>query len=309
MPRKRVRRVPRAEEVRRRVPLKRVRRSTPSWHACSGVPHKLYNLLAAEHVRAAREGRADACGADVSQPRYKAFSIIENALGGPIEKLESLLAAADYDVRVARNMWDERRTLAHAAASGGHAHALERLIRAKVDIHQCDRDGMSPAHHAAREGHGAVLRILVDAGANVDTTAALGNFTPVHDAARKGHIQALKVLVDAGADVNTPGGPHYYTPAGSAAFAGHTRVLEILRRAGADLDTADTKQGGTPIWFAAREGHADVVALLVRANVHVPCERDSLNCTCSVSKNKIEVLDSPARMCSYIESFYSEGRD
>ena len=102
------------------------------------------------------------------------------------------------------------------------------------------------------------------------------------------------------------GGPHYCTPAGSAAFAGHTRVLEILRRAGADLDTADTK-GGTPIWFAAREGHADVVALLVRANVHVPCERDSLNCTCrkaSVnlkSKNKIEVLDSPARMCSYIE--------
>ena len=158
---------------------------------------------------------------------------------------------------------------------------------------------MSPAHHAAREGHGAVLRILVDAGANVDTTAALGNFTPTHDAARKGHIQALKVLVDAGADVNTPGGPHYCTPAGSAAFAGHTRVLEILRRAGADLDTADTK-GGTPIWFAAREGHADVVALLVRANVHVPCERDSLNCTCSVSKNKIEVLDSPARMCSYI---------
>ena len=102
----------------------------------------------------------------------------------------------------------------------------------------CDRDGMSPAHHAAREGHGAVLRILVDAGANVDTTAALGNFTPTHDAARKGHIQALKVLVDAGADVNTPGGPHDCTPAGSAAFAGHTRVLEILRRAGADLDTA-----------------------------------------------------------------------
>ena len=70
----------------------------------------------------------------MSQPRYKAFSVIENALGGPIEKLESLLAAADYDVRVARNMWDERRTLAHAAASGGHAHALERLIRAKVDM-------------------------------------------------------------------------------------------------------------------------------------------------------------------------------
>ena len=70
----------------------------------------------------------------MSQPRYKAFSIIEIALGGTIEKLESLLAAADYDVRVARNMWDERRTLAHAAASGGHAHALERLIRAKVDM-------------------------------------------------------------------------------------------------------------------------------------------------------------------------------
>ena len=142
-PRKRVRRVPRAEEVRRGVPHKRVRRSTPSWHACSGVPHKLYNLLAAEHVRAAREGRADACGADMSQPPYKAYSVIENALGGPIEKLESLLAAADYDVRVARNMWDERRTLAHAAASGGHAHALERLIR----VASCTMGGLGGVEH------------------------------------------------------------------------------------------------------------------------------------------------------------------
>uniref|UniRef100_A0A0G4IAY4 Protein kinase domain-containing protein n=1 Tax=Chromera velia CCMP2878 TaxID=1169474 RepID=A0A0G4IAY4_9ALVE len=68
--------------------------------------------------------------------------------------------------------------------------------------------------------------------------------TAAHAACRFGEAEGLRILVDAGADLNIQDG-HGYTPAHLAAQEGHVEVLRVLAHAGADLEVRD-KDGRTP---------------------------------------------------------------
>ena len=54
---------------------------------------------------------------------------------------------------------------------------------------------------AAAEGHTAVVRALIDAGADINATLDSG-FTPFFFAVREGHIDVVRVFLEAGVDVN-----------------------------------------------------------------------------------------------------------
>ena len=68
----------------------------------------------------------------------------------------------------------------------------------------------SPLHIACQYGHEAVVKALVDAGANVNTVNKHG-WAPLHIACQYGHEAVVKALVDAGANVNTVN-KHGWTP-------------------------------------------------------------------------------------------------
>ena len=65
-------------------------------------------------------------------------------------------------------------------------------------VHQKTGDGL--LHVAARGGHVACLRLLLDAGAGVDQRN-LEFKTPLHEAAQCGHSDAARLLLSAGAQV------------------------------------------------------------------------------------------------------------
>jgi hypothetical protein len=54
-------------------------------------------------------------------------------------------------------------------------------------------------HLAAREGYTAIITILLQSGAGVDSRDTTGR-TPLHHCAENGHMEALEVLLDLGAD-------------------------------------------------------------------------------------------------------------
>ena len=54
-------------------------------------------------------------------------------------------------------------------------------------------------HLAAREGYTAIITILLQSGAGVDSRDTKGR-TPLHHCAENGHVEALEVLLDLGAD-------------------------------------------------------------------------------------------------------------
>ena len=90
------------------------------------------------------------------------------------------------------------------AARVGKVDALQALLRhgAREGINAQEQwKGQSALMWAAGEGHVAALKVLVDAGADVQTRSKAG-FTPLLFAVRNGHREALQQLLTFGADAN-----------------------------------------------------------------------------------------------------------
>jgi ankyrin repeat protein len=62
----------------------------------------------------------------------------------------------------------------------------------------CDKQEL---HIAAQFGHEAVLRALIELGADINKAADDGS-TPLYNAAQNGHETVVRTLMEAGADVN-----------------------------------------------------------------------------------------------------------
>jgi ankyrin repeat protein len=133
---------------------------------------------------------------------------------------------------------------------------------------------------AARNTNAALMRALIDAGANVSGRIG-GN--AVMDAANQGSLEIVRMLVEKGADPNagipvavsmrqpaiieyleSQGAREEVTPLLMAARRGDLKAIEASIAAKVDLNAADD-QGRTAVIRAALYGHAPVVARLAKA--------------------------------------------
>lgn len=99
----------------------------------------------------------------------------------------------------------------------------------------------TPLFNAARGGHTAAVRLLLQKGAlaNVRTI----DETPLHIAAKRGHTEIVSMLLEAGASVNARVGLWGNEDAMTAAAAyGHGDVVSVLYRGGAPVKPHDLCQ-------------------------------------------------------------------
>jgi len=147
---------------------------------------------------------------------------------------------------------------------------VRALLTGGADVRAAHGDGMTGLHWAAHHGDTQMVRLLVDAGADLEATTRLGDHTPLHIASRGGHTRAVTALLDAGANTNavtTPGA----TPLHFAATAGAADALRALLDHGADADAREPVWGQTPLMFAAAAARAKALAVLLErgANPHL----------------------------------------
>jgi ankyrin repeat protein len=114
---------------------------------------------------------------------------------------------------------------------------------------------------AALYGHAEAVRVLLDAGANVNARTIISSWTPLMAAASEGKIEIMRILFDRGADINAenPGGTTALT---IAARNGHTDTVQVLLDRGADVNQR-SPDGVSALSAAAAFGQTHIVRLLL----------------------------------------------
>ncbi|PGG98691.1 hypothetical protein AJ79_08776 [Helicocarpus griseus UAMH5409] len=113
---------------------------------------------------------------------------------------------------------------------------------------------------SAYYGHAVIAKLLLERGAEVDTSDSLG-WTPLSWAARNGHEAVVKLLLASGADVNRKEA-HGVTPLSHATRNGHEGTVKLLLDGGADIALTD-EDSRSPLWWAAEKIFTSVLQLMI----------------------------------------------
>ena len=129
------------------------------------------------------------------------------------------------------------------AARAGDLASAKLLIDAGANVNDQDAWGVSATTLAAFAGHGEIVRLLLDKGANPNVDAP--GFTALHCAIMRRDEATVAALLDHGADANIP-----------------IKAWTPTRRSSDDYHFMPALVGAPPFWLAARIAHAGVMKLL-----------------------------------------------
>lgn len=163
-----------------------------------------------------------------------------------------------------------KKSPVHSFASQGNAPGVRKELAKGVPVDIRDERNYTPLACAASSANAdaAMLRLLVDAGANVSALVAESESFPLGLAAGSGSVEKVQLLLDAGADIK------FHSPKGYTVLINVTHALhdderlvpmaEFLLQNGAETDS-ETDYGESPLSVASRLGRFDAVKVLLDA--------------------------------------------
>ena len=168
---------------------------------------------------------------------------------------------------------DKNVALVEASALG-HEAVVRALLDHGANANYTDEDS-SPLVTASSSGHLGVVKDLIDHGADVDAVVDFRHDGPnaLIAACIGGHLEIVKELTSSQADVNALAS--FQTALAAAAENGKGQIVQLLLDLGAK-PTVSRDDEPSPLAIAAAEGHEDVVnTLLKHGAVQSPKSKDS----------------------------------
>ncbi len=165
-------------------------------------------LLAAERMLTART-RSDEDAAEAQQ-------LMGAVVAGDLDAVRRQLAdGAEVDARFpVMNGFNDAHTPLLVACRDGHEAIARELIAAGADVNATEPTfGAVPLHKAVYNGHAGITALLVkESETDLNYQGATNGYTPLHDALWHGYEECARVLIDAGARLD-PTGHDGKTPA------------------------------------------------------------------------------------------------
>jgi ankyrin repeat protein len=148
------------------------------------------------------------------------------------------------------------------AAQWGQEAIVQLLLEKGADLESKSNNGRTPLSWAAEEGHEAIVQLLLKKGADLESKSNNGR-TPLSWAAEEGSevLVVVQLLLEKGADVESKS-IDGRTPLSWAVQWGHEAIVRLLLENGAELESK-SNDGHTPLSLAAEQGKEKVVQILL----------------------------------------------
>ena len=156
-------------------------------------------------------------------------------------------------------------------AQGDEQNVSRMLNSGDVHVAVTDELKRTPLHVAASEGCNSIVRMLLQAKADVSAVDAMLN-TPLNDAVQHKHDQAAVLIRE-----HCPTQKYELPGAGAgvemcvAAAAGDIEQIQRLIRNGVDPDAADY-DGRTALHLATCQGQTEVISYLLNVKCNITCK-------------------------------------
>ena len=150
----------------------------------------------------------------------------------------------------------------HEAAQAGDAEAVERLLKEDPSLLRAeDKRKMLPLQMAAHSGQKEVVQLLLKRGADANALGS-GGRTALHWAVGMNKLDLVRLLLEAGANVNAKAPALAdMTPLHVAASMGHPEQVELLLKHKADKGEKSS-DGKTALQCAQEQGHKHLIDML-----------------------------------------------
>lgn len=137
------------------------------------------------------------------------------------------------------------RTSLHTSVLNNFTEVVAFLIKYKVDLEARDEDGKTALHLAA-DGRDNIVKLLLDAGANINSTSS-NESRPLHFAAERGHVKVVELLLDYDAEINVKN-RNNETPLDLVVYWQKTEVATVLLENGAMYNIASVPSHNRDIY-------------------------------------------------------------
>lgn len=183
--------------------------------------------------------------------------------------VERLLAhCADVNVKTKHGS-----SVVFAAVLGCNPEALEIIIRYNPDLDSPTVPGVSPLLCAVHKEAVDCVSVLLNAGAST-VSRIKTQPQPLHDAAGRGHLSIVRLLLNASADINARDQSGYNSFM-IACEVGCEEIMDELLERGADLTQCTTVDGGGLFHLAALSRKIPVLEKVIQLKGFAEIDRRS----------------------------------
>ncbi|CAA2978649.1 ankyrin repeat-containing ITN1-like [Olea europaea subsp. europaea] len=213
------------------------------------------------------------------------------------------LSSTDFDREVAEirasvvNEVNELgETALYTAAERGHFDVVKELLKYsnRETLVKKNQSMFDPLHIAAREGHHAIVRVLLDHDPELSKTIGPSNATPLITAASKGHMDVVNELLSKDCSLLEISRSNGKNALHLASRQGHVDIVMALLERDPQLARGTDKKGQTALHMAVKGVNCEVVKLLLNADAAIVMLPDKFGNTAlhvATRKKRVEIVN------------------